>query len=246
MIDFNQPQTVKPIAAAAASDAAVSRELRGLPLAGLLRAINHVIAQQTWARERLLAQRGKVIRLGIDSSFALASLTPNLLTRIGDDGLLQPVAAAGVADAAGVAGVAGTPDAAEAARQADVTLWLIPSLNALFAGLRSGPAGLSQHLRIEGDVLLAGVMAELAQNLRWDFEEDLSRVVGDVGARRFAGGVRSVGDQLKEGRQRIERQASQWLTAEQGQLVDRAALAEFREEIAALKKTIDALSSRLS
>ena len=37
-------------------------------------------------------------------------------------------------------------------------------------------------VKIEGDVQLAAELGWLAENLRWDIEEDLSRVVGDIPA----------------------------------------------------------------
>ncbi len=225
MIDFNQPQTVKAIAKGGEPSAEIQRrDLRGLPLSGLLRAINHVLQQQGWARERLIAHQGKSVRLGIDGSFPLAALVPNLMTEIDADGFLTPASVAG----------------------ADVSLWLRPSLDAMFGGLRKGPAGLSNHLRVEGDVLLAGLMGELAQHLRWDFEEDLSRVVGDAGAHRAVSSAQALGARLQDSQQRLESSAVQWLTVEQAYLADRASFAAFSEELRELTRTVDRLSSQLA
>jgi ubiquinone biosynthesis protein UbiJ len=41
-------------------------------------------------------------------------------------------------------------------------------------------------VQIEGDVQLAAEMAWLADNLRWDVEDDLARVLGDVPAHALA------------------------------------------------------------
>lgn len=43
-------------------------------------------------------------------------------------------------------------------------------------------AGHRPAVQIEGDVQLAAELAWLADNLRWDVEEDLARVLGDVAA----------------------------------------------------------------
>ena len=45
-------------------------------------------------------------------------------------------------------------------------------------------------VQIEGDVQLAAELGWLAENLRWDVEEDLSRIVGDVPAHAMAGMAR--------------------------------------------------------
>ena len=63
--------------------------------------------------------------------------------------------------------------------------------------MQSLVAGKSPPVKIEGDVQLAAEVGWLAENLRWDFEEDLSRILGDVpahaladAARRLAVGIR--------------------------------------------------------
>ena len=196
--------------------------MRGLPLHGLLRAINHLLKQQNWARERLLPHVGRTVRIGIDTSFPLAALTPNLMTRIGDDGLLQQVSAG----------------------SADVSLWLKPSVQALFSGMRDGPKGLAAHLRVDGDVMLAGVLGTLAQNLRWDLAEDLSHVVGDVAAQRAVSAVQALRDRAKDSRERLSNSTVQFLTVEQPHLVDGLSFRQFRDELAQLERHIAQLARR--
>ena len=52
--------------------------------------------------------------------------------------------------------------------------------------LQSALAGKSPPVKIEGDVQLAAELGWLAENLRWDAEEDLSRVLGDIPAHALA------------------------------------------------------------
>ncbi|MES2360555.1 MAG: hypothetical protein V4646_02000 [Pseudomonadota bacterium] len=47
-------------------------------------------------------------------------------------------------------------------------------------------AGKPPPVKIEGDVQLAAELGWLAENLRWDVEEDLSRVLGDIPAHALA------------------------------------------------------------
>lgn len=47
---------------------------------------------------------------------------------------------------------------------------------------REALAGRHLGIRIDGDVELAGEISWLAENVRWDVEDDLSRIVGDVPA----------------------------------------------------------------
>jgi ubiquinone biosynthesis accessory factor UbiJ len=56
--------------------------------------------------------------------------------------------------------------------------------------LQSVMAGKPPPVKIEGDVQLAAELGWLAENLRWDFEEDLSRILGDVPAHALADAAR--------------------------------------------------------
>lgn len=56
--------------------------------------------------------------------------------------------------------------------------------------MQSVLAGKAPPVKIEGDVQLAAELGWLADNLRWDVEEDLSRVVGDIPAHTLATGAR--------------------------------------------------------
>ena len=52
--------------------------------------------------------------------------------------------------------------------------------------LQSVLAGKPPPVKIEGDVQLAAELGWLAENLRWDIEEDMSRVLGDIPAHALA------------------------------------------------------------
>lgn len=57
--------------------------------------------------------------------------------------------------------------------------------------------GQKPAVNIEGDVQLAAEVAWLVDNLRWDVEEDLARVVGDVPAATLVRGVVLAADGVK-------------------------------------------------
>ena len=59
-------------------------------------------------------------------------------------------------------------------------------------------AGKAPPVTIEGDVQLAAELGWLAENLRWDVEEDLSRVMGDAPAHALAGAARRLLAGLKQ------------------------------------------------
>ena len=53
--------------------------------------------------------------------------------------------------------------------------------------IQSVLSGKAPPVKIEGDVQLAAEIGWLAENLRWDLEEDLSRLIGDAPAHALAG-----------------------------------------------------------
>lgn len=66
--------------------------------------------------------------------------------------------------------------------QADATFTLTPGLA---MRILSGDATAWQSVKVEGDGALAREVLYISQNLKWDVEEDLSRVFGDVVAHRM-------------------------------------------------------------
>lgn len=58
--------------------------------------------------------------------------------------------------------------------------------------LRTLLAGKPPAMTIEGDVQLAGEVAWLAENVRWDAEEDLARLMGDAPAHALCQGARQL------------------------------------------------------
>jgi ubiquinone biosynthesis protein UbiJ len=59
-------------------------------------------------------------------------------------------------------------------------------------------AGTKPPVRIEGDVQLAAEVNWLADNVRWDVEEDLSRVIGDAPAHMLVDTGRKLSGALRD------------------------------------------------
>ena len=64
--------------------------------------------------------------------------------------------------------------------------------------LQSVMSGKAPPVKIEGDVQLAAELGWLAENLRWDAEEDLSRLIGDAPAHAIAEAGRRLFAGLKQ------------------------------------------------
>ncbi|MFA7503179.1 MAG: hypothetical protein WCZ28_00610 [Burkholderiaceae bacterium] len=201
---------------------APARQLGRLALPSLVAALNHVLDQHPAARERLRMFGERRLRLGVEPG-AGWGLVPDLWLAIDADGRL----------------------AASEPGEAGVQMLLRPSPQAGFDWLRDGVRGLSSHMRIEGDVMLAATLGELLQSVRWDGEEDLSRVVGDIAARRIAGGSRAARGLVADAGERLYRQLGGFIESGESPLARSAELDRQRERCAAMAQRVDVLARRI-
>jgi ubiquinone biosynthesis protein UbiJ len=108
-----------------------------------------------------------------------------------------------------------------------------------------------REIDIAGDTDFASAIHHVTRNLRWDVEEDLSRVFGDVAAHRMAQTGRTL---QRWGEQAVEntgRAFAEYWTEEQPLIAGARDLEEFgravdqlRDAAARLEKRIEQLSSR--
>jgi ubiquinone biosynthesis protein UbiJ len=91
---------------------------------------------------------------------------------------------------------AGLVDRAPSAAKPDLTLAV--ATESPLTVMQSVLAGKPPPVKIEGDVQLAAELGWLAENLRWDAEEDLSRLIGDAPAHAAADAGRRLFEGLKQ------------------------------------------------
>ena len=216
-----------PFAALLADVGARARE-RAAHLA--MAALEHLLRQQSWARERLRVHAGRSILIVLDATPPGGLPRPELLATVDAQGLLKQ------ADA----------DAVPA-----VTLHIRPSVDAVFEMLREGPQSATRHVRIEGDAAFATTLGELARQLRWDAEEDLSRITGDVAARRIGRFVEGGASRLRDAGERARSAAERYVADDQRMLATRplarelaAAVRALDERVATVEKSASALRTR--
>ena len=98
---------------------------------------------------------------------------------------------------------------------------------------------------IAGESELADELRFLQKNLRWDFEEELSHVMGDVAAERVGGALRAFARWQLDAAQRVTEALADYATAESGMLVPRGELERLAAEVERLRAAIDQLERRL-
>ena len=99
-------------------------------------------------------------------------------------------------------------------------------------GISGGP--LAEELRV------------LARHLRWDAEEDLSRVVGDVAAHRIAGAGRAFLDWQADNVRRLSDALVGYGTDEARLLITRGELKQLGDTVAAFDATLAGLERRVA
>ena len=117
-----------------------------------------------------------------------------------------------------------------------------------FARLATGDA--MQTLRaggaqVSGDGEIAQTFQKLFEASRPDFEEELSRVTGDVAAHRLAGIARDAVAFGRRARDTLAQNAAEYLTEESRALPTRLEVDEFLGEVDRLREATDRLEARI-
>lgn len=105
--------------------------------------------------------------------------------------------------------------------------------------------GVFAGIRLAGSAEVAEALAFVFRNLRWDVEEDLARLVGDIPARRMVLIGRHFGREVRIGTQRLLANVAEFSTEESGMLAARRDIAEFARAVDQLRADLARLEQRL-
>jgi ubiquinone biosynthesis accessory factor UbiJ len=106
-------------------------------------------------------------------------------------------------------------------------------------------AGRDERIGIRGDAEVAARYRELLVLARPDAEEELSRLVGDLPARRISLAARSAFSWMRKSAATGARNLAEYLEEESRDLVSGAELSEFIADVDALRETADRVEARL-
>jgi ubiquinone biosynthesis protein UbiJ len=115
----------------------------------------------------------------------------------------------------------------------------------LLAALARGEEHAMRSVDVEGNAKLAAEVLVLARHLRWDGEEDLSRLVGDVAAHRLADAGRAFAAWHLDTAQRLAAALADYVTEEKRLLARRADLAALGDSVARLRDAVARLDKRV-
>jgi len=111
--------------------------------------------------------------------------------------------------------------------------------------LAAGEEAAFREIEMQGDAELAQEVSFLARNLSWDFEEDLSKVVGDIAAHRIAGAARGLSRWGRDAALRTAQGAAEYWTEESPLIASRVKVDSFVREVAELRDAVERLEKRV-
>jgi ubiquinone biosynthesis accessory factor UbiJ len=176
-------------------------------------ALNHLLAAEPWARERLAPFAGQAVELRNPPFPALRFL----------------ILPGGTVEAGG---------------DDDPALTITFKPGALF-NLARGPEQFLRSLEVTGDPRLASEVMALARHLRWDAEEDLSKLFGDVAAHRLAEAGRAFAAWQSDAVRRIAGSVADYAVDEKRVLMARPEMDRFADAVARLRDAVERLAKRV-
>jgi ubiquinone biosynthesis protein UbiJ len=99
--------------------------------------------------------------------------------------------------------------------------------------------------QVTGDMEFAAAIDYLRRNLVWDYEEDLSRVVGDVAAHRMANAAREADRWGRSALTNLASAFAEYATYETPMLASAAAVEAFNREVDEVRDAAARLEKRL-
>ena len=181
----------------------------------MLRAINHLIAQEKWAIDLLRQHDGKVVSV----VFPLGAFRIQI-----HDGYLT--------------------DAKSGDEPSSVSLEI--SQEAIWAFAKDGKSAAMKFIRISGDVDLAADLNRLFAELKWEAEEDLSKLIGDAPSRRIILESKKVFTQASQAVDDFKSGIRDFLVNERNVLLGQDQFSHFKSEIRLVRDQLDRTEKRLN
>ncbi|MFO1320630.1 MAG: hypothetical protein U1F52_13520 [Burkholderiales bacterium] len=116
----------------------------------------------------------------------------------------------------------------------------------VLARLAAGDVTARGDLRVEGDDALARALWHVASRLRWDYEEDLSRLTGDIVAHRIGEALRTLGATARDSIERVGRTAAEYVTEEARLTPPAAEISAWLDDVDILRDDLDRLEQRIT
>ena len=177
--------------------------------------INHLLVRQPSLQAMLAAHAGKTA--------CIAAGFFDLRLRVAADGLLEAADAENTSDT-------------------NVTIRVKPAdLPQILANRERA----FSYVKIEGDADFANSISQIANQLRWEAEEDLAPLVGDIAAVRIVQSAQASLATLQSTGKKLVENMAEYLLEENPTLLHRQAADDFASEVASLRDGAERLAKRI-
>ncbi len=125
----------------------------------------------------------------------------------------------------------------------EATIHLPPSLA---LRLLAGDENAKMHIKIDGDAHLATEISKVLQQIRWDVEEDLSKILGDIAAYKIGGVSKKTFAEAKKQNINLAEMLSEYWQEESNILAKKRHVEQFNAEVDTLKSDVARFEKRLA
>jgi ubiquinone biosynthesis accessory factor UbiJ len=101
------------------------------------------------------------------------------------------------------------------------------------------------YIKVDGDIHLATEVSKVLQHMRWDAEEDLSKLVGDVAAYKITKVGKDTLSTLKQQGQNAAEMLTEYWQEEKNILAKKRHVTQFNQAVDALREDADRLEKRI-
>jgi ubiquinone biosynthesis protein UbiJ len=209
----------------------VSTSARPVTSAAICHGINHVLAGEPWASAELAKHAGKAIALEMPFGRFAVQIT--------NSGLLEAIRHA---DNTEISDGEATPPI----RTALVLTISSQALSNLLTS--SGPIreNAFKSVTIAGDADLAQLLGRLAGQLRWEYEEDLSKIIGDAPAHFAVAQGKKIASAGKAAGRDLLENAVEYLSEEKKVLLNQRDFAIHKNQLMELRDSVERLDKRIA
>ena len=109
----------------------------------------------------------------------------------------------------------------------------------------AGDESAKTQIKIEGDAHLAAELGKVLQHMRWDVEEDLSKLVGDIAANKTATAAKKTFAETKKQTINAAEMLSEFWQEEKPILAKKRHLARFNADVDTLKSDVARFEKRI-
>lgn len=181
------------------------------------RFLQHICSQNQWSKIYLAPFAGNTI------AFDFVLLKANVI--ILEDGSLA---------------IAGKNNS-EIARP-EATIYLPPSLA---LRMMTGDESAKTQIKVEGDAHLATEFSKVLQNMRWDIEEDLSKITGDIAANKIGSATKKILQTAKKQTVDAAEMLSEYWQEEKNILAKKRQVESFNSQVDMLVNDVARFEKRL-